>query len=379
MTNIQMHGENPISLDFQKGVFKHFMIKEIHEQPKTVRLELDGRIKKGIVDLYDLGMDDILARVEKIYMIGCGTAYHAGLVGKDIIEKLVRVNVESDIASEFGYRDILWGENQLMIVISQSGETADTLVALREAKRHGIPILAITNVVGSTVAQEADKVIYTLAGPEISIASTKAYTSQLVVVYLLALYMAQLRMSHDEKALRTIGNELSHIGDYLEEVFEQEEKIIKLAWQHHQMQSVFYLGRGLDCAVAMEGALKLKETSYIHAEAYATGELKHGPIALITDQSPVITLLTQNHMVERSMYNIQEVKTRGGKVIAVCKADLQEQCRDCDDIITIPNVNSIITPILSVVPLQMFAYYMATLRGNNVDQPRNLTKSVQIE
>lgn len=370
---------NPAPINFQKGVYNHYMIKEIHEQPQTVRLELADRLEKGMADFSDLGIDDILTNVQKIYIVGCGTAYHAGLVGKTIIEKLVRVPVECDIASEFGYRDIPWGDNQLMIVISQSGETTDTLVALREAKIHNIPVLAITNVKDSTIAKEADKVIYTNAGPEVSIASTKAYTSQLVVLYLLTLYIARIRKSHDDKALKEIGQELSRLGDYLEIAFEQEEKILRLAWQYQQMENAFFLGRGLDCAVAMEGALKLKETSYIHAEAYATGELKHGPIALVTEGSPVISVLTQDHIVNKSMYNIKDIQTRGGKVVAVCKSNLEEYCRGVDDLILIPDINPVVAPIVAVTPLQMFAYYMATLRGNDVDKPRNLTKSVTIE
>lgn len=364
---------------FEKGVYKHFMIKEIHEQPQTVQLELEGKIKNGLVDLSDLGIDELFDGVQKIYMIGCGTAYHAGLVGRAIFEKLARVTVESDIASEFGYRDIPWGENQLMIVISQSGETTDTLVAMRRAKEHNIPILAITNVKDSTIAREADKAIYTHAGPEIAIASTKAYTSQLVVLYLLALYVAKKRGTCDETLIREITKELNKISNYVEQTFEEEEKILKLAWQYHQIENAFFLGRGLDCAVAMEGALKLKETSYVHAEAYATGELKHGPIALVTEGSPAITVVTQDHMVEKCVGNLREIKNRGGKVIAVCKSSLQPMCRDLDDLILIPEVNSIITPIVSVIPLQIFAYYMATLKGNNVDKPRNLTKSVQVE
>ncbi|HZJ85177.1 MAG TPA: glutamine--fructose-6-phosphate transaminase (isomerizing) [Syntrophomonadaceae bacterium] len=370
---------NPAPIVFQKGVYNHHMIREIHEQPQTVRLELEGRLQNGFADLYDLGIDNILKNVEKIYMVGCGTAYHAGLIGKTIIEKLVRVPVESDIASEFGYRDIPWDKNQLMVVISQSGETTDTLIALREAKKNNIPVLAITNVKNSTIAREADKVIYTNAGTEIAIASTKAYTSQLVVLYLLALYMARQRKSYEEYGLKEIGKDLNRIGDYLELAFEQEEKILRLAWQYQQMQSAFFLGRGLDCAVAMEGALKLKETSYIHAEAYATGELKHGPIALVTENSPIITVVTQEHIARKSMFNIKDIQTRGGKVVAVCKSNLEEQCREVDDLILIPDVNPVIAPIVAVVPLQLFAYYMATLRGNNVDKPRNLSKSVTME
>lgn len=364
---------------FEKGVYKHHMIKEIHEQPKTVQLELEGRIKDGLIDLSDLGIDELLEGVQKIYMIGCGTAYHAGLVGRTIIEKLVKVPVESDIASEFGYRDIPWGKNQLMIVISQSGETTDTLVALRRAREHNIPILAITNVKDSTIAREADRVIYTNAGPEIAIASTKAYTSQVIVLYLLALYMAKKLGTCDEAVIKELTELLSKISDYVEETFDQEEKILQIAWQFKQIESAFFLGRGLDYATAMEGSLKLKETSYVHAEAYATGELKHGPLALITEKSTVVTVVTQDHMLDKCLQNLREIKNKGGKVIAVCKSSFADELRELDHLILIPDVNPVIAPIVSVIPLQIFAYYMATFKGNDVDKPRNLTKSVQVE
>ncbi len=359
--------------------YPHFMIKEIHEQTQTIKLELDAYIKNDVVDLSFLGIDKLLQEVQKIYLVGCGTAYHAGLVGHTLIEKLVKIQVECDIASEFAYRDIPWGNNELMVVISQSGETTDTLVALREAKKHNIPVLAITNVIDSTMAQEADQVIYTKAGKEISIASTKAYTSQLVIMYMLALYMASIRETAAPEKLQEIMRELGNIDYYLESIFEQEEKIQNIAARYYEMQTTFYLGRGIDSAVAKEGALKLKETSYIHAEAYPTGELKHGPIALVTKGLPIITVITQEQIWEKSMANIREIKEQGGRIIAVCTESIAKGCQECDDIILIPNANPLVTPILSVVPLQMLAYYIATLRGNDVDTPRNLTKSVQVE
>ncbi|HHW62249.1 MAG TPA: glutamine--fructose-6-phosphate transaminase (isomerizing) [Syntrophomonadaceae bacterium] len=362
-----------------KEGYAHFMLKEIHEQPLTVRRELEGRIQDGLVDLSALEIDELLTGINKIYMVGCGTAYHAGLVGRAAIEKLARIPVESDIASEFGYRDIPWGKDELMIVISQSGETADTLVALREAKKHGTKVLAVTNVVGSSIALEADKVIYTHAGPEISIASTKAYTSQLLIMYQLALYLARQRGTMEEEELKKIGNELNRIDTHIDTIFLQEEKIKQLAERFTHVQNAFFLGRGFDCAVAMEGALKLKETSYIHSEAYATGELKHGPIALITDGVPVITVITQDHLAEKAMVNINEIKSRGGTVFAVCKENLQMLCQNCDELILIPDIHPVVAPVAAVVPLQLFAYYVAVLRGNDVDQPRNLSKSVMIE
>ena len=362
-----------------KEGYAHFMLKEIHEQPLTVLREIEGRNQDVLVDLSAIEIDELLTGINKVYMVGCGTAYHAGLVGRAVIEKLARIPVESDIASEFGYRDIPWGKDELMIVISQSGETADTLVALREAKKHGTKVLAVTNVVGSSIALEADKVIYTHAGPEISIASTKAYTSQLLIMYQLALYLARQRGTMEEEELKKIGNELNRIDTHIDTIFLQEEKIKQLAERFTHVQNAFFLGRGFDCAVAMEGALKLKETSYIHSEAYATGELKHGPIALITDGVPVITVITQDHLAEKAMVNINEIKSRGGTVFAVCKENLQMLCQNCDELILIPDIHPVVAPVAAVVPLQLFAYYVAVLRGNDVDQPRNLSKSVMIE
>lgn len=363
----------------EKGGYEHFMLKEIHEQPQAVRQTLQGRIHEGRTEMSDLELDDLFQGVEKVYIVACGTAFHAGLVGRMAIEKLARIPVETDIASEFRYREVLWNPHDLMIVISQSGETADTLAALREAKRNGIKVLAVTNVVGSSVAREADKVIYTHAGPEIAVASTKAYTTQLVIMYLLALYLAGQRGTLAEGELIELGNELARMDILVEKVMDQEEKIKELAARHNDVQDTFFLGRGFDFAVAMEGALKLKEISYIHAEAYAAGELKHGPLALISDGVPVLTLITQDHLVDKSMSNIKEVKARGAIVIAICKENLQEDCQECDEQVLLPNVHPLLAPIVSVVPLQMFSYYMAVLRGADVDKPRNLAKSVTVE
>lgn len=368
---------DPISAE--KGGYDHFMLKEIHEQPEAVRQTMGGKIKEGRVDLDDPEIEALFAGVKKIYMVACGTAYHAGLVGRIAIEKLARIPVETDIASEFRYREVLWEPDQLMIVISQSGETADTLAALREAKRNGIKVLAITNVVGSSMAREADKVIYTYAGPEIAVASTKAYTTQLVLMYLLGLHLARIRGTMDEKELVQLGRQLAGIDVCIEKVLQQEPKIKELARRYTGVQDTFFLGRGFDYAVAMEGALKLKEISYIHAEAYAAGELKHGPLALIFEGVPVLTLISQDSLVEKSMSNIKEVKARGAVVIAICKENLQEECQECDEQILLPNINPILAPIVAVVPLQIFAYYMAVNRGADVDKPRNLAKSVTVE
>lgn len=363
----------------EKNGYEHFMLKEIHEQPEAVRQTLRGHIKDGRADFSALNLDELFSGIKKIYIVACGTAFHAGLVGRMAIEKLARIPVETDIASEFRYREILWEPDQLMIVISQSGETADTLAALREARRHGIKVLAVTNVVGSSIAREADRVIYTHAGPEIAVASTKAYTTQLVIMYLLALYLGEKRGILSEAELLELGRELTGMDKLVEKALDEEEKIKALAKRHTGVQATFFLGRGFDYAVAMEGALKLKEISYVHAEAYAAGELKHGPLALICEGVPVMTLITQDHLVDKSMSNIKEVKARGGLVIAICKENLQEECQECDEQVLLPDVNPVLAPIIAVVPLQIFSYYMAVMRGADVDKPRNLAKSVTVE
>lgn len=368
---------DPISAE--KGGYEHFMLKEIHEQPDAIRQTLRGKIKDGLVDFSDLQLNGLFEDIKKIYIVACGTAYHAGLVGRMAIEKLARIPVETDIASEFRYRDVLWTPGDLMIVISQSGETADTLAALREAKRNGIKVLAVTNVVGSSVAREADKVIYTHAGPEIAVASTKAYSTQLVIMYLLALYLAKEKGTLSREILTELGNELLSMDLSVEQVLKEQDKLKILAEKYKNVESTFFLGRGFDYAVAMEGALKLKEISYIHAEAYAAGELKHGPLALIDKGVPVLALISQDNLVEKSMSNIKEVKARGAVVVAICKENLQEACQECDEQILLPNVNPILAPISAVIPLQIFAYYMAVFRGADVDKPRNLAKSVTVE
>jgi len=363
----------------EKGGFEHFMLKEIYEQPEAIRKTLSGTIKNGMVDFSHLNFDEVLKNTQKIFIVACGTAYHAGLVGRVVIEKLARIPVETDIASEFRYREVLWKLGDLMIVISQSGETADTLAALREARRHGIKVLAVTNVVGSAAAREADYVIYTHAGPEIAVASTKAYSTQLVVMYLLAIYLSKVRETLEIAELNSIVSELLYMDTMVEQVLKEEEKIKALARKYKEVQSTFFLGRGFDYAVAMEGALKLKEISYIHAEAYAAGELKHGPLALIDKGVPVLALVSQDYLVEKTMSNIKEVKARGAVVVAICKENLQEACQECDEQLLLPDINPILAPIVSVVPLQLFAYYMAVFRGADVDKPRNLAKSVTVE
>ncbi len=363
----------------EKNGYEHFMLKEIHEQPNALKETLRGNIKDSLVDLTELGIDDILAGVEKIYIVACGTAYHAGLVGRSVIEKLAGIPVETDIASEFRYREVLWQPGSMMIVISQSGETADTLAVLREAKRKGIKVLAVTNVVGSSVAREADRVIYTHAGPEIAVASTKAYSTQVLVMYLLGLHLARQRGTLDEAHLQELAYGISQIDKAVEQVLTEQENIKRLAEKYQGVSDTFFLGRGLDYSVAMEGALKLKEISYVHAEAYAAGELKHGPLALIDVGVPVLALITQDNLVDKTMSNIKEVKARGAVVVAVCKENLQEACQECDEQVLLPNVDQLLAPLVSVVPLQIFSYYMAIFRGADVDKPRNLAKSVTVE
>ena len=363
----------------EKGGYEHFMLKEIHEQPEAIRATLRGTAVDGRVDSSYLGMDELFQKTGKIFIVACGTAYHAGLVGRLAIEKLARIPVETDIASEFRYRDIIWHPDDLMIVISQSGETADTKAALQEARRQGIKVLAVTNVVGSAIAREADQVIYTHAGPEIAVASTKAYTTQLLVMYLLALYLAEVRGTMNRAELEGLYSELLYIDTLVDQVLAEEAKIKQLAQKYAHVQSTFFLGRGFDYAVAMEGALKLKEVSYIHAEAYAAGERKHGPLALIESGVPVMALITQDHLVDKTMSNLREVKARGAVVVAICKSNLQEACEECDEQILLPDINPLLAPIVGVIPLQIFAYYMAVMRCLDVDKPRNLSKSVTVE
>lgn len=363
----------------EKQGYEHFMLKEIHEQPEAIRATFRGTTADGRADFSHLGMDDAFRKLGRIFIVACGTAYHAGLVGRVAIEKLARVPVETDIASEFCYREVLWNPDDLMIVISQSGETADTRAALREARRRGIKVLAITNAVGSAVAREADQVIYTHAGPEIAVASTKAYVTQLIVMYLLALYLAEVRGAMSRDDLRSLYSDLLYTDVLVEQVLSEEARIKQIATRYADVESTFFLGRGFDYAVAMEGALKLKEVSYIHAEAYAAGELKHGPLALIHQGVPVLALITQDSLVEKTMSNIKEVKARGAVVVAICKSNLQQACQECDEQILLPDVNPVLAPIVGVVPLQIFAYYMALVRGLDVDKPRHLAKSVTVE
>ncbi|GAW92550.1 glutamine--fructose-6-phosphate transaminase (isomerizing) [Calderihabitans maritimus] len=366
----------------EKGGYDHFMIKEICEQPKAIRDTLKGRLdleKKKVV-LKEIGLDkEAIERIDRIFITACGTAYHAGLVGKYVIERMVQIPVEVDIASEFRYRDPLITENSLVIVISQSGETADTLAALRMAQKKGARVLAITNVVGSSVAREADDVIYTWAGPEIAVASTKAYVTQLIAIYLLSCYLGQLRGTVSGEQLEEIIEALVRLPGQAEAVLKQQTQIREMARRWAKWEDAFFIGRSLDYAVAMEGQLKLKEISYIHAEAYAAGELKHGTLALIVEGVPVIVLATQKEVYEKTISNLQEVKARGAYITAVAFESDQEIGKLVEETIYIPDTISLVAPVLTVIPLQLLAYYAAVERGSDVDKPRNLAKSVTVE
>ena len=366
----------------EKGGYEHFMLKEIHEQPKAVRDTMSQRItsdKKG-VSFEELAWDAAyLNSFNKIYIVACGTAYHAGLVGKYYIEKLARVLVEVDVASEFRYRDPIVDEKTLLIVVSQSGETSDTLAALKESKRRGAKTLAITNVVGSSIAREADQVVYTWAGPEIAVASTKAYTTQLVLFFMLALYMAEIKRNIAQERVEKLVAQLQEIPTQVSEILSDVDPIKTFAKQYGFNEDVFYIGRGLDYAVSLEGALKLKEISYIHAEAYAAGELKHGTLALIVEGVPVIALATQRSVYEKTLSNIKEVKARDAVVIGIAAEEDTELEKYVDHVMHVPASDEFIMPILSVIPLQLLAYYAAITRGCDVDKPRNLAKSVTVE
>ena len=366
----------------EKGGYEHFMLKEIHEQPKAVRDTMSQRIAKDgkSIIMDELKWDaDYLNSFNKIYIVACGTAYHAGLVGKYYIEKLARTVVEVDVASEFRYREPIVDENTLFIAVSQSGETSDTLAAMKESKRLGAKTLALTNVVGSSIAREADQVLYTWAGPEIAVASTKAYTTQIVLFFMLALYMAQIKQTLKPERVAELIDMLHQIPTQVSRTLEDVEPIKTFAKQYGFNEDVFYIGRSLDYDVALEGSLKLKEISYIHAEAYVAGELKHGTLALIVEGVPVIALATQKSVYEKTLSNIKEVKARDAVVIGIAAEGDEELEKYVDHVMKVPETDELLIPILTVVPLQLLAYYAAITRGCDVDKPRNLAKSVTVE
>ncbi len=365
----------------EKEGYEHFMLKEIHEQPKGIEETLMRRITDdGRVNLDGISMSrEDIESFNKIYIVACGTAYHAGLVGKLVIERMAKIPVEVDVASEFRYRDPFVDDKTLFIAISQSGETLDTLAALREAKRKGARVLSVVNVVGSSVARESDDVFYTWAGPEIAVASTKAYTTQLICMYLIGLYMGSTRGTIDKEYYDSILEELKQLPGKVEEIFEEEDRIAAIAKRYHRKEQVFFIGRGLDSGVCYEGSLKLKEISYINSFAIAAGELKHGTIALMEEDTLVFAIATQDFLYEKVVSNVEEIKARGARVIAVAKEGRTDIEKVADEVIYIPQCMDEVSPVLAVVPLQMFAYYVAKERGCNIDKPKNLAKSVTVE
>lgn len=364
----------------EKGGYEHFMLKEIYEQPKAVDNTISPRIKDGKLVIDELNMtEEEIRNISRIYIIACGSSYHVGMVGKYVIEKMTRIPVEVDLASEFRYRDPVLEKNSMMIVISQSGETADTLAALRLAQKLGSKVLGIVNVVGSSIAREADNVMYTWAGPEISVATTKAYSTQLVSIYMLATLFGRVRGLIDEQEYSKILKELCALPEKIQELLGDKERIQWFASKYANAEHIFFIGRGVDYASSMEGSLKLKEISYIHSEAYAAGELKHGTISLIEDGTLTVALSTQPDLYEKMISNVVEVKSRGAYVFALVSADNQGMKENADFSVVIPKTYDCFVPSLSVIPLQLFAYYVSVARGLDVDKPRNLAKSVTVE
>lgn len=367
----------------EKGGYAHYMLKEIHEEPEAVQRTFSPRQSKvaGVYEWLPMSREEV-NRLRKISIVACGTAYHAGMVGKYAIEKLARLPVEVDIASEYRYRDPLTGEDELFIAISQSGETADTLAALREAKRRGARVLAVCNVLGSTIAREVGDAhtLYTYAGPEIAVASTKAYSTQVEMMIMLAIALGDLRGTLGRQQADQLLRELAALPDKMETVLQTEAQMQRFASTASQKKHVFFVGRGLDFALSMEAALKLKEVSYILSEAYAAGELKHGPIALLKPGRLVVATITQSTLLEKTLSNLREVTARGAMVLAICKESLAEKVQDSvAEIILIPDTDDLLAPLLATIPLQLFAYCMAVARGCDVDKPRNLAKSVTVE
>jgi len=364
----------------EKGGYPHFMLKEIHEQPKSFTQTVSPRLVDKKVSFEAEGIsDEMLKGVVRITMVACGTAMHAAMVGKSLIEKMARIPVDVDVASEFRYRDPVFLPGDLVVIVSQSGETADTLAALRLAKRNNVPTLAIVNVVGSSIAREADYVLYTWAGLEIAVASTKAFFVQMAVFFLLALKLAELRQSRSEEEYNALLEDFLKIPELVQHVLEHHGDCKLFASKLQNSHNLLYLGRGLDYSLSLESSLKLKEISYVHSEAYPAGELKHGTISLITKDFPVIALATQDDLYEKMISNIKEVKARGAKVLLICRENAPYIQDVADMVFTLPDVRNELMPFLSIVPMQLFAYYSSVLRGCDVDKPRNLAKSVTVE
>ena len=365
----------------EKGGYEHFMFKEIMEQPEALRRCIFPRIKDDQVYFEDFGLsEDYVRSISRIYIVACGSSYHVGMVGKYNIERLTRKPVEVALASEFRYMSPIVDENTLVVAISQSGETLDTMAALREAKRLGAKVLSIVNVVGSSIARESDEVLYTWAGPEIAVATTKAYSTQMAVIDLLALYFARILGTVDQKEYETVLQEMLMLPGKMETILSHTDTVQYLASQYFNHDSVFFIGRNVDYALGLEGSLKLKEISYIHSEAYASGELKHGTISLIEDGTLVIALGTYSKLFDKAMSNVVEVKARGADVLALTtESHREEMAQTANAVMTIPDTHDLLLPSLGVVPLQLFAYYVALMRGCDIDKPRNLAKSVTVE
>ena len=365
----------------EKGGYAHFMLKEIMEQPEAVRKTISPRLSNGEIVLEELGdAKELMTNISRIYLVACGSSYHVGMVGKYVLEKLLKIPVEACLASEFRYSEPLLGETALVIVISQSGETLDSMAALREAKRRGSKVLSIVNVMGSSIARESDYVLYTWAGPEIAVATTKAYTTQMVLLFMLGVFLAKKsgRLNREEYA--AMINEIQSLPEKISMVLNDLDHYQKAASRYFNHNSVFYIGRNLDYALGLEGSLKLKEISYIHSESYAAGELKHGTISLIEPGTLVVALATYEPLAEKSLSNIVEVKSRGAEVIAMTTEQTAELISgQASELFVIPEVHSLLQPVLGVIPLQLFAYYVALNRGCDIDKPRNLAKSVTVE
>ena len=364
----------------EKAGFEHFMMKEIHEQPKAVRDTVNSVVRDGKIDLGGVGItEEEIQKLQQIYIVACGSAYHVGVAAQYVIEELAQIPVRVELASEFRYRRMLFAPNSLVIIVSQSGETADSLAALREAKAHGVKTLAIVNVVGSTIAREADHVFYTLAGPEIAVATTKAYSTQLIASYILSIEFARVRGMIDEDRAAELIAELQTIPDKIEKLLEDKERIQWFAAKQMNAQNMFFIGRGIDYAVSLEGSLKMKEISYIHSEAYAAGELKHGTISLIEPGTLVIGVLTQQDLYEKTVSNMVECKSRGAYLMALTTYG-NYSIEDCAEfVIYIPKTDPLFAASLAVIPLQLMGYYVSVAKGLDVDKPRNLAKSVTVE
>lgn len=364
----------------EKAGYEHFMLKEIYEQPRAVLDTMNPRIKDGKIEIEELGMsEEEIRAIRKIYIVACGSAYHTGVTAKYVFEGMARIPVEVDLASEFRYRDPILDEGTLLIIVSQSGETADSLAALREAKAKGVRTLGIVNVVGSSIAREADNVMYTWAGPEIAVATTKAYSTQLIAQYLLAMKFAQVRGTVTAQELDEMITELKKLPQQIELLLDHKENLQRFANRYIAAKDVFFIGRGIDYAISLEGSLKLKEISYIHSEAYAAGELKHGTISLIEEGTLVAAVLTQEDLYKKMISNMVEVKTRGAFLLAVTNVGNTEVEKAADYVIYIPKTHKYFTNSLAVIPLQLFGYYVALGKGCDVDKPRNLAKSVTVE